>query len=145
MSFREAVEQTPLLKDHLKTGLKALGSHSKHVKLNEPRLCEGSVDIDQALERAFPQDNRWDYALGYHQKTYFIEIHPADTSEVETLLKKYQWLKIFLAQQAPKLNQEPKEFYWIASGGVHILPDSRQAKRLAMSGLRPPIKHLTLA
>ncbi|MEB3249019.1 MAG: hypothetical protein VKK07_06715 [Merismopediaceae bacterium] len=145
MSFQEAVKQTPLLKDHLKQGLQALGSHSKQVKLNSSRLCEGSVDIDQALERLFPQANRWDYALGYDGKTYFIEVHPADTSEVETLLKKYQWLKKFLREKAPQLNQEPKEFHWIASGGVHILPSSRQARKLAESKIKLPTRQLTLS
>lgn len=145
MSFKEAVKQTPLLKDHLKQGLQALGSHSKQVKLNSSRFCEGSVDIDQALERLFPQDNRWDYALGYDGKTYLIEVHPADTSEVETLLKKYQWLKKFLREQAPKLNQEPKDFYWIASKGVHILKRSSQSRRLDEAGLKLPIEQLTLS
>jgi hypothetical protein len=79
------------------------------------------VDIDNAVKQEFSSDNRWDYAVGYDGKTYFIEIHPADTSEVKTILKKLGWLKVFLSEKAPELNKEPKSFHWVASKGNHIL------------------------
>ena len=144
MSFQSAIENTTLLKDHLKNGLQALGSNSSKVKPTDTRKCEGSVDIDNAVERKFPSRNRWDYAAGYNGRTYFIEVHPADTSEVKTVLEKLTWLKTFLIENTPELNKEPKSFHWIASGGVHILPNSPQAKRLALSGISQPVKQLTL-
>ena len=58
MSFQTAIDKTPLLKDHLKNGLQALGSNSSKVKPNDTRKCEGSVDIDNAVERQFPSSNR---------------------------------------------------------------------------------------
>ena len=66
MSFQSAIENTTLLKDHLKNGLQALGSNSSKVKPTDTRKCEGSVDIDNAVERKFPSRNRWDYAAGYN-------------------------------------------------------------------------------
>jgi hypothetical protein len=144
MSFQTAIDKTPLLKDHLKNGLQALGSNSSKVKPPDTRKCEGSVNIDDAIERQFPSSNRWDYAVGYNGRTYFIEVHPADTSEVKTVLEKLTWLKSFMVKNAPELNKEPKSFHWISSGGVHILPNSPQAKRLALSGIRSPVKQLTL-
>jgi hypothetical protein len=144
MSFQTAIDKTPLLKDHLKNGLQALGSNSSKVKPSDTRKCEGSVNIDDAVERQFPSSNRWDYAIGYNGRIYFIEVHPADTSEVKTVLEKLTWLKIFLIEKTPELNKEPKSFHWIASGGVHILPNSPQARKLALSGIRPPVKQLTL-
>lgn len=78
MSFKTAIDQTPLLRNHLRDGLQALGSNSSNIKPNDTRKCEGSVDIDNAVKQEFSSDNRWDYAVGYDGKTYFIEIHPAD-------------------------------------------------------------------
>jgi hypothetical protein len=144
MSFQTAINDTPLLKDHLKNGLQALGSSSSKVKPNDTRKCEGSVNIDNAVERKFPSSNRWDYAVGYNSKTYFIEVHPADTSEVKTVLEKLTWLKTFLIENTPELNKEPKSFHWIASGGVHILPNSPQARKLALSGISQPVRQFTL-
>ena len=144
MSFQTAINDTSLLKDHLKNGLQALGSNSSKVKPSNTRKCEGSVNIDDAVERKFPSSNRWDYAVGYNSKTYFIEVHPADTSEVKTVLEKLTWLKTFLIENTPELNKEPKSFHWIASGGVHILPNSPQARKLALSGISQPVRQFTL-
>jgi len=144
MSFQSAIENTILLKDHLKNGLQALGSNSSKVKPGDTRKCEGSVDIDDAIERKFPSSNRWDYVFGYNGKTYFIEVHPADTSEVKTVLEKLTWLKSFMIENVPELNKESKSFHWIASGGVHILPNSPQARKLALSGISQPVRQFTL-
>lgn len=135
MSFKTAIDQTPLLRNHLRDGLQALGSNSSNIKPNDTRKCEGSVDIDNAVKQEFSSNNRWDYAVGYDGKTYFIEIHPADTSEVKTILKKLGWLKVFLSEKAPELNKEPKSFHWVASKGNHILSNSPQYRQLALSGI----------
>lgn len=63
-------------------------------------------------------------------------MHPATTSEVQSVLNKLQWLKTFLRENAPQLNQEPKGFHWVASGKVDILPNSSQARKLAKSGIK---------
>jgi hypothetical protein len=83
----------------------------------------------------YPEESRWDYAIGYDGKIYFIEIHSAETSQVTPVLKKYTWLKDFLAAKANGLNKEDKRFYWIASGRNHILKGSVQERKLAQSGI----------
>lgn len=143
MSFREAIEATPSLKPHLKNGLQALGNNSNKVKPTDTKKCEGSVDIDKAVQRQYPIDPRWDYAIGYDGRTYFIEIHPADTSEVEAVLNKLQWLKKFLEEEATAFHSEPRDFYWIASNSVHILKTSRESRKLSQVGLNP-VKQLLL-
>ncbi|MEB3356034.1 MAG: hypothetical protein VKK04_04860 [Synechococcales bacterium] len=136
MSFVNAVKETPLLKEALKQGLGALGTNSSKVQPVYPRKCEGSVDIDTAVKTQYPTSSRWDYALGYDGETHFIEVHSAQTSDVESVLRKLQWLKDFLAQDAPALNREPKKFHWIAAGKVSVLPGSSESRRLAKQGLR---------
>lgn len=143
MSFKEAVRETPLLKEHLKLGLRALGSNSSKIRPKDSQKCEGSVDIDSAVRDRYPNSSRWDYALGYDRKTHFVEVHTAKTDEVSSVLKKLQWLKDFLIQDAPDLNKEPKAFHWVASGRVSILPNSHQARQLAKQGIKV-IGQLTL-
>ena len=136
MSFKKAIEQTPLLKDHFQSGLKALGSNSNKVKPTDTRKCEGSVDIDTAVKPIYPNDSRWDYAISYDGVTHFIEVHSAKTDEVQAVLNKLQWLKDFLVTDATELNKQRKYFHWIASSGNHILPNSSQSRKLSQkSGL----------
>jgi hypothetical protein len=136
MSFNDAIENTPLLQNAWENGLKALGSNSSKVKPSDTRKCEGSVDIDTAVKSIYPNDSRWDYALGYDGTTHFIEVHPAKTDEVKSVLNKLKWLKYFLIDDAPELNKEPRHFHWISSDGNHILPNSSQARQLAQSGIK---------
>ena len=143
MSFKKAIENTPLLKNAFEKGLKALGSNSSKVKPLDTSKCEGSVDIDTAVKSRYPNASRWDYAVGYNGRTYFIEVHTAKTDEVKSVLNKLQWLKDFLINDAPELNQQPKSFHWIISNGNHILKGSSQARQLAQKGIKV-VKELTL-
>lgn len=143
MSFKTAIESTPLLKDAFKSGLKALGANSSKVKPTDTKKCEGSVDIDTAVRSVYPNDSRWDYAVGYDGVTHFIEVHSAKTDEVKPVLNKLKWLKEFLIEEAPNLNKESKRFHWIASSGNHILPNSSQARQLAQAGITI-VRQLTL-
>ena len=87
MGFKEAIFATPLLKNAYKNGLQALGNYSNKVRPSDTKKCEGSVDIDAAVKGIYPNDSRWDYAIGYDGTTYFIEVHSAETSQVTPVLK----------------------------------------------------------
>ncbi|MDX2257094.1 MAG: hypothetical protein NW214_16405 [Pseudanabaenaceae cyanobacterium bins.39] len=140
--FKSAIEATPLLKDAYKEGLQALGNYSKKVTPSDTKKCEGSVDIDFAVKnvevnsvKPYAQACRWDYAIGYDGKVYFIEVHSAETSQVTQVLRKHTWLKDFLVAQAPELNKLDKQFYWISSKGNDIVKRSSEARQLAQSGI----------
>ena len=143
MSFKTAIDETPLLKDAFKDGLKGLGANSSKVKPTNTQKCEGSVDIDAAVKSTYPNASRWDYAVGYDGIIYFIEVHTAKTDEVKSVLNKLQWLQDFLVRDAPNLNMEKKRFHWIASSSNHVLPNSPQARQLAQKGIKI-ISQLTL-
>lgn len=143
MSFKKAIENTPLLDNAFEKGLRALGSNKSKVKPLHPSKCEGSVDIDTAVKSIYPNASRWDYAVGHNGKTYFIEVHTAKTDEVTPFLNKLQWLKDFLIKDAPELNKEPKSFHWIASNGNHILKQDRKFRQLAEKGIIV-VRQLTL-
>lgn len=143
MTFKEAVEQTPQVAGAYKAGILAFGDYSSKVVVPENRLLGGSVDIDAATVELYPNDNRWDYAFDYNGEAFFIEVHTASTSETSTVLRKLEWLKVWLREQAPQINQLKSSrippFYWVQSK-QYALPTHTPQYRKAMSAKLIPIK-----
>lgn len=121
----------------------------------------GSIDLDGAFKRSEPGANRWDYGLGIcdasgTEMAFWIEPHPASsTSDVDTMLAKLYWLcgkldapefrKLrALRDAAQRSGRSP--YRWLVSRGssVHITPQSREARRIALEGLDPPRHQVTL-
>ncbi|MBL7796646.1 MAG: hypothetical protein JNJ90_09100 [Saprospiraceae bacterium] len=143
--FKTAVENTPDVSDGYQVGLQALGNYSQKVNLSSNGKCEGSLDIDSCTRVLYPQENRWDYAIGYDSKVYFAEVHSAQTNEVSTMLRKLEWLKNWLNNHAPEIKKirAGHPYFWIMSGKYDILPGSRQARKIAKAGMKPiPILNL---
>jgi hypothetical protein len=141
MSFKQAVEATPDVATGYNIGLTALGAYKSKISVSDTRLLQGSIDIDDCTKEKYPEENRWDYAFAFNDEVIFIEVHTANTSEVRVVLKKLQWLKDWLNQQAPeikklKTNKRPP-FYWIQSKGFAIPKTSPQYRLIVTSGLKP--------
>jgi len=143
MTFRQAVEATPVLAGALQSGLGAVrAAHKERILAEDTRRIQGSVDIDSALKSTHPNDARWDYAVGHRHRNgqvdtvYWIEVHPANSREVKAVLSKLQWLRSWLKGSAPRLGGMPKEFIWISSGKTSFTLTSPQQKQLALQGLR---------
>lgn len=147
MTFRQAIEATPDVATGYRTGLTAMGVHSRKISVVNTHNIEGSVDIDSCTTQKYPNENRWDYAFSYNGEVYFIEVHSAITSEVTTVLKKFRWLKDWLIQQAPEINKMKARsrpaFYWIQSKDFSIPRSSPQYRSAVFAGIKP-IAKLTL-
>jgi hypothetical protein len=129
MTFVEKVKNTEDLKDCLKPGLQALTEQYKNkIKAKKPRKINGSIFLEECLS-----GGTWDYIIGYNDETFFVEIHPAETSEVNTVLNKLRWLKEWKRETS---FNEDNNFYWLSSNGVHILPRSPYWKRIHSYGLK---------
>ena len=153
MTFKEAVEAAPApVNGAWRAGLWALEARDRQkVSCNDPRLLTGSVYLDEALmaQPEHARANRWDYGLGYKPTSLagewavWVEVHPATTREVSTVLKKLQWLKDWLNGEAGALRDltdrtpEARRFVWIASNGVNIRSNTPQARRLRQKNLWP--------
>jgi len=137
--YKKAVEATLDITNCYQPGLLALGANSTKVNPVNTRLLNGSVDIDSCTATNYPNANRWDYSFGYNDKAYFIEVHPANTSEVDVVIKKLEWLKTWLTNNAPRLNslKADSPYYWVQSGKGAILPNSKQARKVAQAGIKP--------
>lgn len=143
MTFQQAVEATPELAGAFQSGLGAVRTTDKaRIRAEDTRLVRGSVDIDRALKPTYPNDNRWDYAVGHRHHNqqfdtvYWIEVHPANSREVKAVLGKLQWLRSWLGGSAPRLRVIRKEFIWISSGKTSFTLTSPQQKQFALHGLR---------
>lgn len=138
-SFEQAVDATPDVYGKSTKGLSALGSNSKKIVTKNSKLLDGSLDIDSSVKKLYPEDSRWDYAVSYDKKIYFVEVHPAMTCEVDTVLKKLQWLKRWLKQSAPEIEKLKAErpYHWIQTADNKIPSTTPQYRKLAETGLLP--------
>lgn len=137
-TFKSIVQAIPAIAGAYREGLQALESKDAgKVKPQNPRKLSGSVYLDKCLKTTNPHDARWDYVIGYSEKAYFVEVHPANTSNVDEVVKKKKWLEVWLKTNALDLKamMAGTGYYWIASGKVAILPNSPQARKIAKNKL----------
>ena len=137
-TFKSIVQAIPAIAGAYREGLQALESkYAGKVKPQNPRKLSGSVYLDKCLKTTNPHDARWDYVIGYREKAYFVEVHPANTSNVDEVVKKKKWLDVWLKTNALDLKamMAGTSYYWIASGKVAILPNSPQARKIAKNKL----------
>lgn len=137
-TFKSIVQAIPAIAGAYREGLQALESKDAgKVKPQNPRKLSGSVYLDKCLKTTNPHDARWDYVIGYSEKAYFVEVHPANTSNVDEVVKKKKWLEVWLKTNALDLKamMAGMGYYWIASGKVAILPNSPQARKIAKNKL----------
>ena len=137
-----AVDSTPDVEGNFKLGLKAIESkYSGQIISSRSNPFTGSVDIDKATKKIYPGSNRWDYAIEYLGDTYFVEFHPANTSEVNVVLSKLTWLRQWLMTKASAIDaikvKDKQPYHWVFSGGNHILKNSRYWKQLSLKKLLP--------
>lgn len=115
----------------------------------------GSFDLDAAKKAAEPNNSRWDYGIGckpneQDEIAIWVEVHPASTSDVNTLLNKLEWLSAWLKQEQQtdlyKLTRAAQQanivpFIWVhTNSGVDIREGSPQEKRLQASGIKGPLR-----
>ena len=134
MTFKQKVQSTQNIRNCYQKGLKALRKSDKEkIKVENTHNLSGSVNIDDCLKNRYPNASRWDYVIGYNNKTYFVEVHPATPKEIKELEKKLNWLKSW-KRNTPFHNDN--NFYWVASGKVGILRRSEYWKKIDGLGIK---------
>jgi len=131
----------------IKKGLQAIKKPDK-VSLQETRTKAMSVDIDNCLQKNYPNESRWDYAVFIEiddiLKTAFIEIHPAYESEVVEVIKKAQWMKQWIIDNPIRIISENRKFFWVSSGKVKVSKNSQKIRLLRKQGIEGPQEHLVV-
>ena len=140
-TFRTAVLAVPALAGAFQQGVQALTREHRRGLDNAP-LATGSMDLDAALQAAFPNDHRWDYGIGLPhdaqtEKVLWLEVHHAASGETERVIRKLQALKTWLAANAPALAAMPRVYIWQLSNTENNPNDRRSRNKLAeQHGLR---------
>jgi hypothetical protein len=111
------------------------------ISVNDTRACEGSLNIDECTAKVRPGENRWDYCFAYKNEVFFVEVHPAETSDVETVINKLNWLKEWLTSSAPAISALTATtmfpFHWLHTGSTHIIPGSKQYRKATQHNILP--------
>lgn len=139
-SFKVAVQATPAIALAYQPGIKALLPADKR-RLVAVEGATGSMALDEALKDRFPNDHRWDYGIGLPASTaeqvLWLEVHHAASGETDRVLKKLQWLKGWLRNEAHALDRMPAKFIWLLSNVESNPNDRRKRQQLAEKhGLR---------
>ena len=135
MTFKEAVDKD--FPGEYKPGIQAVkgSDRDKFDFLKSTKNIRGSVDIVSVLKKLCPEDNRWDYSVGYNDVAYFFEVHPMTEKEIATIIKKSQWLKKLLSDNAVNLNSIRNKncpFFWLSTdSGCDIPQKSKKARLLS--------------
>lgn len=142
----EICQEHNILKEFSSSGLGALKKgERKCIKVPVSRLIGCNVALDEAAKEKCPNENRWDYVMDYNGFAFFIEIHPASTSEINCVVQKVDFVKKWLSDNEPQILDLPqkeagaRKFYWISSGGtdLRITPGSPQARKLVSKHIVP--------
>ena len=133
MSFKNAIKKD--LPGQFQKGIQAVKKNDK-AKFDFLNLSKvnGSVDIDKAFEQIDNNGNRWDYSIGYSNKAYFFEVHSMSSgTNIDEVIKKAQWLELFLKKATCINSIKQYPFCWIATNAgnqLRITPKSKQWKML---------------
>lgn len=100
------------------------------------------------LEHGDLNGARWDYLICYDGMALAVEVHPAQTKNVEEMLKKAEWLKGFLKEHKDIKTIISPRLFWISSGKTDIRGNIKlklAEARIEITGgkLRLPISHRT--
>lgn len=138
--FKAAVEATSSIARAYQPGIKGLLPVDKK-RLAAAERATGSVALDEALRSRYPNERRWDYGIGLPageaEQVLWLEVHHAASGETERVLQKLQWLRGWLRNEAPALNQLPAKFIWLLSNVENNPNDRRKRQQLAEKhGLR---------
>ena len=143
MTFEAAVRATREIAVVFCNGLQALkGEHRSAMRLRTTQCrWRGSVDLDASLAVRYPNDARWDYALGYGYENRpdgvaYVEVHPASSHDVDGVIRKKAWLTSWIDCSAPGLGRlAAGGFHWAAVGGIRFRAGTPQHTKVAQNGI----------
>ncbi len=142
MNFADVVQSVPEIAKCLRKGLQALGANSRKIEVRSTRDLAGSVDIDTCLKKLYPNAHRWDYAFGYKDRIFYVEVHPAEnTGKVGEITAKLGWLKQWRKLSAKNLEgwEGKSSYHWISTGKTAAsVKRGKYLRILAVNGIRGP-------
>jgi hypothetical protein len=151
MKFSKAVQNTSEVCNAYRTGIQALRERDRNrLSFKDTRKISGSMNLDFELRNIYPNSERWDYCIGIIKtnstdNAVWLEVHPANASEVDIMISKLNWLKDWLNKRAKILLEitiKDNPYIWVSSGSVSFSRSTPQARKLAAKGISFPREHV---
>ncbi|MGL4942160.1 MAG: hypothetical protein ACRC46_03095 [Thermoguttaceae bacterium] len=143
--FRKALSQTkPDVSSHYQSGLNALTTNQRGKVVQGSHSITGSVNVEEALEPLRHDAERYpkccDFLIGSKksntERVSFVEIHPATDGEVNSVVAKFDFVKLWTQDggSALRIVDDQPRYFWIASGKNDISPNGK--RKLDAKGIR---------
>lgn len=136
--LRNALRAGSALLPFVSNGVGAIaGAHRNLIAAPERARVGDSMDLDSALEAAFPNQNRWDYVLSVPDAGLLVGVEPHTSAdhEISVVIKKKQ-----RALEHLREHLQPKygvtRWYWATSGRCMFSSMERARRRLDAAGIQ---------
>lgn len=133
--MRAALKSTSSLVHQVQDGLGGLANSHRNLIAQDVKTQIGdSLDLDAALQAAYPNDHRWDYLLGRSGKVLGLEPHSAKEDQVSTVIDKRKAARDHLKAHL-KAGAKVHAWFWVASNRVEFANTERTIRRLDQNGI----------
>lgn len=136
--IRSGLEATSPLIWRVQDGLAALERADRaHVDEGIRADFDDSLDLDEAMREAYPEENRWDYLLGYGPggRIIGLEPHSARADQVSVVIAKKKSAQDQLRGHL-KRGASVAEWFWVASGKVDFADTEKSVRKLEQNGIQ---------
>jgi hypothetical protein len=126
---------------HVKEGLRALGRHGNAIL----KASRGMATDSLAFDDVRPDSPTFDYLVGVQVEraaVVALEVHPAQTHEVERIVEKKRQTVAFLAGR--RCACQVDRWRWAPTRGVHLRTATRARQLLVQNGIDWPVDQLDL-
>ena len=135
---RGALQAASALLSQVRDGLEAVKHKDRRYLAQDVRRAfADSLDLDAALQEEHPEENRWDYLLGYapSEEVVGVESHSAKQDEISTVIAKKRAAKAQLAEHLQSRKRVAR-WLWVASGPVHFADTEKTRRLLDQNGIQ---------
>ena len=147
-TIRAALVSGSELEAFVKDGCSALrNSDRRCIDATLKSSVTDSIDLDAAMRKSHPHDNRWDYLIGMSTKKIVgVEPHSARDGEITVVVKKKKISEKYLIDRL-KDGKHISTWIWVASGNVFFADTEKMRRILDQNGIifagkRVMLKHL---
>ena len=133
-TFRKAVMATGAIAESFCEGVQALEKAHKQ-RIEDSTVATGSIALDEKLKKVkkHARANRWDYGIGLKRSgdetVLWLEVHHSAGGQADVVIKKLNWLRSWLRDEAPALDEMKKIFVWQLTN-VESNPNDRRRRTL---------------
>jgi hypothetical protein len=134
---RQALKDGSSLQKQVKGSIGAVKRSHRAMLADDVKGSFGdSLDLDAALQKKHPGENRWDYLLGHNpsEQVVAVDPHSAKQDQITTVINKRRASKEQLIGHL-KQGARVSKWLWVASGKVCFADTEKARFRLDQNGI----------